>query len=242
MDLKAIALLLICIAAISGAGCTTHSPEPAGTASVTASLSPIISATPAPARPAECTRAADCVPAGCCHPSSCIPKTQKQVCDRMCTASCEGPLDCGAGSCGCVDGTCSVVPASSAPAFPEFFPLSISASPKRYSPVMSSTPGIGLEPVISGFSAVNATFTWNTTYGHFLSWGAPDFRVKTGGDSASNRGEKIYWSFIDQPPSTTTPVTIVVTATDTATGRLLGSSSVTLDWTDKYSVTVRNRE
>jgi hypothetical protein len=244
MDLKAIALLVICIMAISVAGCITHTPEPAGNATVPVSLSPSISATPViPVQPAECTLDADCVPAECCHPSSCTAVAVKRACNLMCTASCEGPLDCGAGSCGCVNGKCSVVPASStAPATLKLTLITINASPRRYSPVMSSTPGIGLEPVVTGFDAGNATFTWKTTYGKFLSWSAPDFTVNQMGDSASNHGEKIYWSFIDKPSSTATPVTITLTVTDTASGRLLGSSAVTLVWADNYSVTVRDAE
>jgi len=58
-----------------------------------------------------CTQDSDCVPAECCHPSSCINKDYKEVCTLLCTASCEGPIDCGAGHCGCVNGQCGVVPA-----------------------------------------------------------------------------------------------------------------------------------
>lgn len=244
MDLKAIALFVICITALFVAGCTTHSAEPAGTSTVPVSLSPSIPVTTiTPVPPAECTRDEDCVPAECCHPSGCTAVAAKRACNLMCTASCEGPLDCGAGSCGCVKGKCSVVPASSTTfAAPKLTSITINATPSRYSPVMSSTPGIGLEPVVTGFNAGNATFTWKTTYGKFLSWSAPDFTVNQMGDSASNHGEKLYWSFIDKPSSTATPVTITVTATDTATGRLLGSSTVTLAWADDYSVTVRDIE
>ncbi|MFA5268590.1 MAG: hypothetical protein WC379_11520 [Methanoregula sp.] len=244
MDLKAIALFVICIIALSVAGCTTHSPEPAGPATIPVSLSPEISATPiTPVQPAECTRDEDCVPAGCCHPSGCTAAAVKPACNLMCTASCEGPLDCGAGSCSCEKGKCSVVPASSTtPATPDLTSITINATPQRYSPLMSSTPGIGLEPVITGFDAGNATFTWKTTYGRFFSWSAPGFTVDERGDSASNHGEKLYWSFIDKPSSTTIPVTITATATDSATGRLLGSSTVTLEWADNYFVTVKKIE
>jgi hypothetical protein len=244
MDLKAIMLLVICITAVLAAGCTTYSPQPAGTGPVPATPSRTTSAlTESPGVVAECTVAGDCVPAECCHPSGCIPKTEKQPCNVMCTASCEGPLDCGAGSCGCVKGKCSVVPAS----FPSYAPggrtgIIIKASPRQYSPVMSSTPGVGLEPVATGFSADNASFAWKATYGHFLSWNPPDFKVDELGDSASNHGEKLYWSFIDRPSSTTTPVTITVTATESGSGRLLGSSTVTLAWEDNYTVTVRQIE
>jgi hypothetical protein len=57
-----------------------------------------------------CTQDSDCVPAQCCHPTSCINKTYKEVCTVLCTQSCEGPIDCGAGHCGCVNGTCGVRP------------------------------------------------------------------------------------------------------------------------------------
>jgi len=240
MDPKVITLLLICIAAISLAGCTMHSPEPGRNTSVSPTI-PVITASPIP--PAECTRDTDCVPAECCHPSRCTAEAVKRPCNLMCTASCEGPLDCGAGSCGCVNGTCRVIPASSAsPPSLNLTSITIRASPQRYSPIMSSTPGIGLEPVATGFRAGDALFTWRTTFGEFLSWNPPDFKVNQLGDSASNHGEKLYWSFTDQPASTTTPVLITITATDPASGRLLGSSTVALAWEGNYSVTVKTVE
>lgn len=241
MNPKAVALLVICIAALCVAGCMTKPSEPAGTSTVPASLSPA-SPTPtptvSPAKATECTREADCVPAGCCHPSSCTAAVVKKPCNLMCTASCEGPLDCGAGSCGCVNGTCSVVPASSSPVPLATTSLTIRASPQRYSPIMSSTPGIGLEPVVTGFSAENASFAWKATFGRFLSWNSPDYKVNQLGDSASNHGEKLYWSFTDRPASVDTPVTITVTATDISSGHLLGSSTVTLAWEGNSTVTV----
>jgi hypothetical protein len=244
MGPNVIALLILCIAAISAAGCMTHSPELAGTTTISTSLPQTTTALPAsPQQVAECSSDPDCIPAECCHPSSCIPGPRKTPCTLMCTMSCEGPLDCGVGSCGCVNGTCSVIPAPSAsPARVERTGITIKASPQRYSPIMSSTPGIGLEPVSTGFSPDNASFTWNATYGQFLSWNSPDFRVTQLGDSAGNHGEKLYWSFIDRPSSTATPVTITVTATDTGSGRLLGSSTVTLAWEGNYSVTVKTVE
>jgi hypothetical protein len=63
----------------------------------------------------SCITKDDCVPAQCCHPTTCINKANKGVCNLMCTMSCEGPIDCGAGSCGCINGKCSVVPSSPLP-------------------------------------------------------------------------------------------------------------------------------
>ena len=62
-----------------------------------------------------CTVDSDCVPAECCHPTGCINRTYKEVCTLLCTASCEGPIDCGAGHCGCVNGTYGVLPGPGAP-------------------------------------------------------------------------------------------------------------------------------
>ena len=244
MDLKVIGLCIICIAAIFIAGCTTHFTDPAGTPTLPTSLPETTpAATTSPVLAAGCTGDADCVPAECCHPSGCTAVAAKQACNLMCTASCEGPLDCGAGSCGCVNGKCSVIPASSASsAIGKSSGIIIRASPQIYSPIMSSTPGIGLEPVATGFVLENASFAWKATYGHFLSCNSPDFRVNQLGDSATNHGEKIYWTFYDKPSSTAIPVTITVTATDTASGLPLGSSTVTLAWEGNYSVTVKETE
>ena len=65
--------------------------------------------------PLYCTADANCVPVAGCHPASCInsnffvpPDTSKG--EIICSQSCSGPLDCGAGHCGCVANRCAVVP------------------------------------------------------------------------------------------------------------------------------------
>jgi glucose/arabinose dehydrogenase/plastocyanin len=58
----------------------------------------------------SCTTDDDCVPEQCCHPTSCINRASKGVCTLLCTNVCEGPIDCGAGHCSCVNGKCSVTP------------------------------------------------------------------------------------------------------------------------------------
>ncbi len=58
----------------------------------------------------ECRLDTDCVPASCCHPNSCVTVDKKPECNRrLCSMDCSGPLDCGAGYCGCVNGKCSIV-------------------------------------------------------------------------------------------------------------------------------------
>ena len=106
-------LLLIIAGLILVSGCTEGNP-PGVTISPT-QTPPLPVVTTASATPQSCTTDHECVPAQCCHPTSCTNKANKGVCNLMCTMSCEGPIDCGAGSCGCVNGKCSVVPSASSP-------------------------------------------------------------------------------------------------------------------------------
>jgi len=58
-----------------------------------------------------CNSDEECIPAQCCHPTSCTNIRNKPNCsDIFCTQVCEGPIDCGAGSCKCVNNKCQVVP------------------------------------------------------------------------------------------------------------------------------------
>jgi hypothetical protein len=92
-------------------GCTTTGNTPEVTVSPTPVGSPVVTTIPVSSQ--SCTVYDDCVPAECCHPTSCINKAEKRVCTVMCTMSCEGPIDCGAGQCGCVNGKCDVIPSTS---------------------------------------------------------------------------------------------------------------------------------
>jgi hypothetical protein len=143
-----------------------------------------------------------------------------------------------AATTGCAGDVCSFVPVSTTQV--RGTSLRIEASPLRYSPIMSSMPGIGLTPNATGFNASAATFSWNASYGQFLSWNAPDYKVNQLGAAASNHGGRIYWSFIESPASTAEPVVITVIAKDPASGTVLGRSTVTLSWDGDYAVTVQD--
>jgi hypothetical protein len=118
----------------------------------------------------------------------------------------------------------------------------IEAAPQMYTPLMSSTPGIGLTPNISGFNPVDAEFTWNASYGEFLDWSPPNYTISRLSQPVINHGEKVYWSFIDIPASTRDPVIISVTARDLPSGQILGSSRLTLGWEGNFTVTVQKIE
>jgi hypothetical protein len=239
MDQKFPLLLLICIVAALGAGCTTHTPSD-GASRETGTLPPVAVSSPAVSLPATpgCTRDEECVPSTCCHPTRCTNAANRGACNEMCTMNCAGPLDCGAGSCGCVRGTCSIVPASASGTTATA--IRIVPSPRGYSPMMSSTPGIRLNITATGFTAADAIFSWNTTYGEFLSWNSPDYLVRRQTDAVQNHGEDLYWSFTDKPASNATPVTISVTARDPGSGTLLGTSQLILAWVGDYAVTVQD--
>ena len=58
----------------------------------------------------ECQQDGDCIPSSCCHATSCVPIEKKPDCKRMiCSMVCSGPLDCGAGQCGCINNKCTIV-------------------------------------------------------------------------------------------------------------------------------------
>lgn len=58
----------------------------------------------------SCNQNSDCVPSSCCHPTECVSRDNIPDCSgRFCSTVCSGPLDCGAGSCGCVDSKCSII-------------------------------------------------------------------------------------------------------------------------------------
>ena len=118
----------------------------------------------------------------------------------------------------------------------------IDAAPQMYTPLMSSTPGIGLTPNVTGFNPADAEFTWNASYGEFLDWSPPNYTVSGLSQPVINHGEKVYWSFTDVPASTRDPVIISVTARDLPSGQILGSSRLTLSWEGNFTVTVQKIE
>jgi len=120
--------------------------------------------------------------------------------------------------------------ADKAPLTPGKAFLSLNASPKRYSPLMSSTIGIGIEPVATGFDKTDAVFVWNTTYGRFADWNQSTYEVTEYSRQYRNNGEKLYWTFYDMPADSAAPVVITVTALDKKNGSTIAGSSLTLTW------------
>ena len=100
-------VLLLAAGLVMVSGCSVAPPGPVSPVPTPLPPTSVMTTPPSPLQ--DCTGDDDCVPAECCHPTSCINKSDKEVCTVFCTQSCEGPIDCGAGRCGCVDGKCNVI-------------------------------------------------------------------------------------------------------------------------------------
>lgn len=120
--------------------------------------------------------------------------------------------------------------------------LTIDASPQVYSPLMSSTVGIGLTPNVSGLKTSETEYAWTASYGHFLDWSAPNYTVNTLSEPVVNHGEKIYWSFIEAPESPLVPVVITLTERDITSKKPIAGSSMTLGWKNNITVVVEKIE
>ena len=86
--------------------------------------------------------------------------------------------------------------------------VSIQPDITRYTLAMSSAPGMGLSPNISGLTGGSGKYVylWKTDYGSFLSWNAPDFTVKRLGSNITLPGGKVYWTYGGTPVGTPVPL------------------------------------
>ena len=110
--------------------------------------------------------------------------------------------------------------------------LVIVADRQNYTPLMSSTVGIGLTPAYpSAVDSDSVSFRWHTDYGTFLSWGAPDFKVYNNGTDATISDRKIYWSYSPDDMGKEKPnAHITLTMVDKATGRAINTTGIDIGW------------
>jgi hypothetical protein len=141
-----------------------------------------------------------------------------------------------------VAGCTSTAPAT--PAAPATTPalLSVSIQPDitRYTVQMSSAPGIGLSPNITGQPPpANLTCTWTTDYGRFLIWDAPDYTVNERGTTVTGNRTKVYWTYIGENETLPRPqVHISLAVTDPSTGTVLGHAEKIIGWDAKNDTAV----
>jgi len=108
-----------------------------------------------------------------------------------------------------------------------------------YTPIMSSTVGIGLVPIYtSERDPESVKFHWRTNYGHFVSWKSPEYKVIPLGTEVINNGEKIYWSYnemSEKKPS----VHISLTVEDALSGEPLIETCLGIEWEDQHIAKVK---
>lgn len=111
--------------------------------------------------------------------------------------------------------------------------ISVSADRQEYSPIMSSTVGIGLTPALStGINNSSVMFRWSTDYGYFISWGAPGFAVNDLGPYTVG-DHKIYWSYnVSDMGKDKPPVHVTLSMVDRVTGKVINTTSLTIGWKD----------
>lgn len=112
--------------------------------------------------------------------------------------------------------------------------VSISTDRQEYSPVMSSTVGIGLAPALpSTIDNDPVMFHWHTDFGYFISWKAPGFKVNDlGPDTVAD--DQIYWSYnVSDMGKDKPPVHVTLSITDRATGKVINTTSLVIGWKEK---------
>jgi hypothetical protein len=109
-----------------------------------------------------------------------------------------------------------------------------------YIPIMSSTVGIGLAPVYElERPPESVQLHWRTDYGHFVAWGAPDFRVNLLGTECINNGEQIYWSYDPGEMGAQKPmVEISLQVEDARSGQVLAEARLKIGWEGKDTAMV----
>lgn len=114
-------------------------------------------------------------------------------------------------------------------------PIEIIADRQNYTPLMSSTVGIGLMPEYpSNVSNGTAAFHWHTDYGYFLSWGVRGNEVEYLGPDVSTDDKKVYWSYspadMDKEKP---PVRITLSMIDKDSGKVLNKTSLEIEWDNR---------
>jgi len=141
-------------------------------------------------------------------------------------------------------GCSSSTPASIGAVIPTPSAVNVSIQPDitRYTLAMSSAPGIGLSPQITGqvLAGGKCVYVWKTDYGQFLDWRGPDFTVKELGASVKVPGGKVYWTYGSAAAGKERPVVhITLDIVDSATGTTIGHAERVIGWSEGDMAEIR---
>lgn len=119
--------------------------------------------------------------------------------------------------------------------------LSINADIESYTPLMSSTVGIGLTPSYpSDIDNGTVAFRWHADYGHFISWAAPDSKVNILGPAVTTDDKKIYWSYnVSDMDKDKPPAHITLSMIDQASGRTINTTGLDIIWENRHVARVK---
>jgi hypothetical protein len=110
------------------------------------------------------------------------------------------------------------------------YQASICTDTPEYSLIMSSVPGMRLIPVVPG-KISGSRFHWTTSYGRFLAWGSPDYRVLSQGNEFVTDLRPVYWTYDPgEDNESRPPVTIGLRVEDPRSGTILASTKVRVGW------------
>lgn len=122
--------------------------------------------------------------------------------------------------------------------YPSTTSTEIETSPGRYIPLMSSTVGIRLSPKM--LSPVVSKQSWETSFGHFVTWGVKTGIVEKYGRKFTTNGEEpVYWTYdphtmgLDKPP-----VEIRLTLYNVKNGSIFSRGKVSIRWEDQDTAVV----
>ncbi len=107
--------------------------------------------------------------------------------------------------------------------------IKIIADRISYTPILSSTVGIGLVPSPSSKDK-SIKYHWKTSYGEFLDWNSADSKVHELGADVTNNGEKIFWTYNPKDMGRNKPQVKIFLTVEDASGRVLDSSTIELIW------------
>lgn len=101
-----------------------------------------------------------------------------------------------------------------------------------YNPALSSVPGIGLTPNLTGpVYPGTLRYHWETDYGHFISWNPPGFVIRELGTNVTLSREKVYWTYNETGPLTgRPPARIILMVEDAGSGMLQTAAVLEIEW------------
>ena len=119
--------------------------------------------------------------------------------------------------------------------------LGIVADRLNYTPLMSSTVGIGLTPEYPVALNRSIEFAWHADYGYFVSWAAPNFKVNYLGTDITRDDTKVYWSYSpDDMDKEKPPVHITLTMIDRISGLTLNRTGLDIVRENGHIATVKH--